>query len=67
MGEPEFTNYVDAWINLNKSSGIIARLYDYWILGQGTKTGKKRWSVVHNVLGWDDGDTPVDASLPAVE
>jgi Na+/H+-dicarboxylate symporter len=67
MGEPEFTNYVDAWINLNKSSGIITRLYDYWILGQGTKTGKKRWSVVHNVLGWGNGDTPADASLPAVE
>ena len=66
-GEAELTRYVDAWINLNKDSGIIDRLYDYWILGQGAKKGKKRWSVVHNVLGWGNDDTPAEEYTPESE
>ena len=49
-----WNRYVDAWINLNKTSRSVKRLYDYWILGQGAREKKRRWSVVHNVLGWED-------------
>jgi ABC-type amino acid transport substrate-binding protein len=49
-----WNRYVDAWIGLNKTSRSVKRLYDYWILGQGAKQKKRRWSVVHNVLGWED-------------
>jgi Na+/H+-dicarboxylate symporter/ABC-type amino acid transport substrate-binding protein len=47
-----WNRYVDAWIGLNKTSRSVKRLYDYWILGQGARQKKRRWSVVHNVLGW---------------
>ena len=50
---PALTRYINAWMLLNKSSRQIDRLYKYWILGQGASTKKRRWSVVHNVLGWD--------------
>jgi Na+/H+-dicarboxylate symporter/ABC-type amino acid transport substrate-binding protein len=50
---PALTRYINAWMMLNKSSRQIDRLYKYWILGQGASKKKKRWSVVHNVLGWD--------------
>ncbi len=49
---PSLSRYVNAWIALNKSSRQIDRLYKYWILGQGASQKKKRWSVVHNILGW---------------
>jgi len=44
--------YINAWMNIIKSSRRIDRLYKYWILGQGAAEKKRRWSVVHNVLGW---------------
>jgi hypothetical protein len=47
-----WNRYVDTWIGLNKTSRSVKRLYDYWILGQGARQKKRRWSVVHNVLGW---------------
>jgi ABC-type amino acid transport substrate-binding protein len=47
-----WNRYVDAWIGLNKTSRQVERLYDYWILGQGAEQHKRRWSVVHDILGW---------------
>lgn len=49
---PALAKYVNAWIDLNKSSHKIDQLYKYWILGQGAKEKQHRWSVVHDVLGW---------------
>jgi Na+/H+-dicarboxylate symporter len=48
-----WNRYVDAWVGLNKTSRRVERLYDYWILGHGAGQKKRRWSVVHNILGWD--------------
>jgi proton glutamate symport protein len=48
-----WNRYVNAWISLNKTSRKVERLYDYWILGQGAGEHKRRWSVVHDILGWD--------------
>lgn len=47
-----WNRYVNAWIDLNKTSRQVQRLYDYWILGRGAEEKKRRWSVVHNVFGW---------------
>jgi ABC-type amino acid transport substrate-binding protein len=47
-----WNRYVDAWIVLNKTSRKVERLYDYWVLGQGAEQRKRRWSVVHDILGW---------------
>ena len=50
---PELERLVDTWVRLKQDDGTVADLYDHWILGK--KAGKKvtrRWSVVHDVLGW---------------
>jgi ABC-type amino acid transport substrate-binding protein len=47
-----WNRYVNAWIGLNKTGRRVERLYDYWILGRGAEQKKRRWSVIHNVLGW---------------
>ena len=50
----ELQDYVDNWITLKKKSGMVDRLYKYWILGQGAERQEPRWSVIHNMLGWVD-------------
>jgi ABC-type amino acid transport substrate-binding protein len=52
-----WNRYIDAWIDLNKTSHKVQRLYDYWILGQGAEQHKHRWSVVHDILGWGRGES----------
>lgn len=46
--------YMDHWVMLLEHDGTIQRLYDYWILGKGSETKTRRWSVIHDVLGWVD-------------
>jgi hypothetical protein len=60
--EPTFNQFIDTWVDLNKSNGNIDQLYDYWILGRGTQAKKRRWSVAHDVWGWgsDDEDKTVE-------
>jgi Na+/H+-dicarboxylate symporter/ABC-type amino acid transport substrate-binding protein len=43
---------VNEWIVFAKSEGQITRAYDYWVLGKGAETRRRRWSVMHDVLGW---------------
>jgi len=40
------------WIVFAQSEGQIRRAYDYWVLGKGAETRRRRWSVMHDVLGW---------------
>ena len=58
-----WNRYVNAWISLNKTSRKVERLYDYWILGQGAGEHKRRWSVVHDILGWDRSRAEARARL----
>jgi ABC-type amino acid transport substrate-binding protein len=51
---PRLSRFVDNWIELQQVSGERQRAYNYWILGQGAKEKTKRWSVIHDVLGWLD-------------
>ncbi|MGE9271284.1 MAG: cation:dicarboxylate symporter family transporter [Verrucomicrobiales bacterium] len=57
MGLPSddgpFTRYVNAWLELSTVSGTGSRLYQHWILGEGSKSSEKRWSVIHNLFQWD--------------
>ncbi len=46
--------FINHWIELRRGSGLIDRLYDYWVLGKGAETSEPRWSVIRNVLGWVD-------------
>ena len=45
---------VNAWIVFASSEGAISRAHAYWILGQGAETRGRRWSILRNVLAWDD-------------
>jgi hypothetical protein len=47
-----FKAYIDKSLMLQEQSGRLDALYDYWVLGQSIKTGKQRWSVIKDVLGW---------------
>jgi Na+/H+-dicarboxylate symporter/ABC-type amino acid transport substrate-binding protein len=50
-GDPEWVNFINAWIELKRKDKTIASLYDYWILGKNVVPKQPRWSVLHNVLG----------------
>jgi Na+/H+-dicarboxylate symporter/ABC-type amino acid transport substrate-binding protein len=48
-------NFLNSWLDLKISTGVIQRYVDYWVLGrriQGQKT--RRWSIIRNVLNWVD-------------
>jgi len=52
--DAELDEYLDNWVMLKQNDGTINRIYDYWILGQGTEPKEPRWSVIKDVLGWVD-------------
>ncbi|HMB71652.1 MAG TPA: ABC transporter substrate-binding protein, partial [bacterium] len=43
---------VNEWILFARSEGTIDDAYDYWVLGQGATIDRRRWSILHDVLGW---------------
>jgi len=51
---PELHEYVSTWVALKKENGTTRILYDHWILGQGAKSTRPRWSIIRDVLGWID-------------
>ncbi|SHI15949.1 cation:dicarboxylate symporter family transporter [Ferrimonas marina] len=44
--------FLNSWLELQRSSGHIDKLYDYWILGKNAEPKKARWSVIKDVLHW---------------
>jgi ABC-type amino acid transport substrate-binding protein len=46
---------VNEWIVFATSEGQMRRAYDYWVLGQGAKDDRPRWSILRDVLGWGPG------------
>jgi proton glutamate symport protein len=52
--DPELDEFMDNWVMLKRNDGSLDKIYDYWILGQGTESKEPRWSVVRDVLGWVD-------------
>ena len=53
-GNFELSEYLDGWVATQKQMGSFQRAYNYWILGEGAKQKRPRWSVVRNVLHWVD-------------
>ena len=45
---------INQWVIFATNEGTIQRAYDYWILGQGAEDTRPRWSILRNVLGWQD-------------
>jgi len=54
LGDSDFGDFVDDWLKLKKTSGIINKLYDKWILGKSEEQKKPRWSIIRDVLHWVD-------------
>jgi len=52
LGDSDFGDFVDDWLELKKTSGLITTLYDKWILGKSEEQKKPRWSIIRNVLHW---------------
>jgi len=50
--DEELQAFINDWLELRKSSGVVDRLFDYWVLGKGAETHELRWSVLRDVLGW---------------
>jgi ABC-type amino acid transport substrate-binding protein len=53
-GDQAFLNFINAWLQLKKTTGEIDRLYNIWILGKDDEQKKPRWSVIRNLLHWVD-------------
>lgn len=41
---------LNSWLDIQKSTGTITKLYDYWVQGQGAKKKLPRWSILENVI-----------------
>jgi Na+/H+-dicarboxylate symporter len=52
-GETELVQYMNTWLKLKKFNGFVDKVYNYWILGKNPGNKKPRWSVLHNVFGWN--------------
>jgi Na+/H+-dicarboxylate symporter len=54
LGTPDFEDYVNDWLQMKQTGGIIEELYNKWILGLKEEQKKERWSFGRNILGlWD--------------
>jgi hypothetical protein len=52
----ELLDLVNEWVVFANSEGITTRAYDYWVVGRGAESTRRRWSILRDVLGWgDDG------------
>jgi ABC-type amino acid transport substrate-binding protein len=51
-GDFVFLEYLNHWLNLQQTSGVVAQQFDYWILGKTPYRKKPRWSIIRNVLCW---------------
>jgi len=53
LGQMDYVEFVNTWLELKQENGFIQTVYNYWILGENPKEKKPRWSVMHDVLNWD--------------
>jgi ABC-type amino acid transport substrate-binding protein len=53
-GERELLDFVNSWLDLRKKDTAIQKVFNHWILGQGAKEKKPRWSIIRDVLHWVD-------------
>ena len=50
--DEDLEEFVDFWIELQRSSGRVQDLSDYWIRGKGVVKPEPRWSILRDVFGW---------------
>lgn len=49
-----FRQYINDWLMLTESMGVMDRAFQHWILGRDLVKRKPRWSVIRDVLYWVD-------------
>ena len=54
-GDTELAGVVNDWLVIQRSAGVLGQVRDYWVLGHGAQKRSPRWSIRHDVLGWDRG------------
>jgi len=52
-GDTELAGVVNDWLVIQRSAGVLGQVRDYWVLGHGAQKRSPRWSIRHDVLGWD--------------
>jgi Na+/H+-dicarboxylate symporter len=52
-GQQDYVQFINTWLALKEDNGFLQKVYNHWILGENSKAGKTRWSVLHDVLGFD--------------
>ncbi len=50
----DFGFFLNSWLRLKEHSGFKKRMESYWIHGISPKKREPRWSVLHNILHWDE-------------
>lgn len=53
-GDYIFLEYLNHWLTLQETSGLVTQQFDYWILGKTPYRKMPRWSIIRNVLHWVD-------------
>jgi ABC-type amino acid transport substrate-binding protein len=54
LGDSDFGDFVNNWLQMKQTSGIIDKLYNKWILGTKVEQKKGRWSIGRDVFGlWE--------------
>jgi Na+/H+-dicarboxylate symporter/ABC-type amino acid transport substrate-binding protein len=51
LGTSDFEDYVNDWLQMKQTGGIIEELYDKWILGTKREQKKTRWSIGRDLFG----------------
>jgi Na+/H+-dicarboxylate symporter/ABC-type amino acid transport substrate-binding protein len=50
----DFEDFINDWLQMNQTSGIINKLYNKWILGTKVEQKKGRWSIGRDLFGlWE--------------
>jgi ABC-type amino acid transport substrate-binding protein len=52
LGDSDFGDFVDDWLELKKTSGFINKLYNKWILGKSEEQKTPRWSIGRDIFGF---------------
>jgi Na+/H+-dicarboxylate symporter/ABC-type amino acid transport substrate-binding protein len=54
LGDSDFGGFVNNWLQMKQTSGIIDKLYNKWILGTKVEQKKGRWSIGRDLFGlWE--------------
>jgi len=49
-----FEEFLEHWIRLKRKDASVHELYEYWALGRGARVNERRWSIIKDVLHWEE-------------